>query len=347
MKTKPRKAKHIERMKDRHGKLRLYYRVYPGPRIPLRGPEGSAEFWEDYAAASGAIGAKKSGKADPKSLDWLVNWYYSTSEFKTLNPRTQRVRRGVLKNFCDMEGKIGIRYGDRYFAQLEPRHLRTMRDNMTDRPEAANSIIKGLRQVYKVAKDRDMVATNPAADVPMLKPKNKTGHHSWTMEEVEKFERTHPIGTKARLALALFLYTSQRRGDVVRMGRQHVRDEWLHVIQEKAGAELHIPILRDLRAVIDASPTGDLTFIVTEFGKPFTSNGFGNRMRKWCDEAGLPNCSAHGLRKASAVRMAEAGCTDLEIMSYGGWETLAEVQRYTKGARQRTMAAAARDKMDR
>lgn len=347
MKTKPRRARHIERMKDRHGKLRLYYRVYPGPRIPLRGPEGSAEFWEDYAAASGAGTAKKSGKAARDSLDWLVNWYYTTSEFKMLNPRTQRVRRGVLQNFCDMVSKQGNRYGARRFALMEPRHLRSVRDEMTDRPEAANSIIKGLRVVYRCAKERDIVRTNPAAEVPLLKSKNKTGHHSWTMAEVEKFEQTHPIGTKARLALDLFLYTSQRRGDVVRMGRQHVRDEWLSIKQEKTGAELQIPILRILRRTIDASPTGDLTFLVTEFNKPFTSNGFGNRMRKWCDEAGLPHCSAHGLRKASAVRLAEVGCTDLEIMAWGGWETLAEVQRYTKGARQKHLAAAARDKIDR
>ncbi|WP_425404576.1 tyrosine-type recombinase/integrase [Hwanghaeella sp.] len=252
-----------------------------------------------------------------------------------------------MTNFCDMTGKNGTRYGERRFAQLEPKHLRAIRDNMTDRPEAANSIIKGLRVVFRCAKERDIVSANPAAEVPLLQSKNKAGHHSWTLEEVEKFEQTHPVGSKARLALALFLYTSQRRGDVVRMGRQHVRNEWLFVKQEKTGVELHIPIVRQLRAIIDASPTGDLTFLVTDFNKPFTSNGFGNRMRKWCDEAGLPHCSAHGLRKASAVRLAEDGCTDLEIMSWGGWKTLAEVQRYTKGARQRFMAAAARDKIDR
>ncbi|MEI9901164.1 MAG: hypothetical protein WDN31_14625 [Hyphomicrobium sp.] len=53
------------------------------------------------------------------------------------------------------------------------------------------------------------------------------GHHTWTSEELEQFEARHPIGTKARLAFGLLIYTGVRRSDVVRLGRQHVRDGWL------------------------------------------------------------------------------------------------------------------------
>jgi len=109
---------------------------------------------------------------------------------------------------------------------------------------------------------------------------------------------------------------------------------------------MEIPILSVLQKIIDASPTGDLTFIVTEFNRPFSVAGFGNRFRKWCDEAGLKQCSAHGLRKASAARLAEIGCTDHEIMAMGGWKTLKEVQRYTAAARRKVMADGATDKME-
>ena len=81
-----------------------------------------------------------------------------------------------------------------------------------------------------------------------------------------------------------------------------------------------------------------VTFLVTEFGKPFTSNGFGNWFKKRCREAGLPHCSAHGVRKAAAAKLAEVGCSDHEIMAIGGWKTLKEVQRYTKGARKRVLS---------
>ena len=60
-----------------------------------------------------------------------------------------------------------------------------------------------------------------------------TGYHSWTPEEVEKFEQAHPVGSKPRLALALLVYTGVRRSDVVRLGEQHVREGWLRFKQHK------------------------------------------------------------------------------------------------------------------
>ena len=63
---------------------------------------------------------------------------------------------------------------------------------------------------------------------------------------------------------------------------------------------LHLPVLPQLQEAIDATPSGNLTFLVTKFGKPFTAAGFGNWFRRRCDEAGLPHRSAHGLRKAGA-----------------------------------------------
>ncbi|MEP1611902.1 MAG: tyrosine-type recombinase/integrase [Roseobacter sp.] len=88
-----------------------------------------------------------------------------------------------------------------------------------------------------------------------------------------------------------------------------------------------------------------MTFLVTAFNRPFTSNGFGNRFRKWCDEAGLSNCSVHGLRKAAAARLAELGCTEQEIMSITGHRTSKEVTRYTRAASENTRAESALRRM--
>ncbi len=172
-----------------------------------------------------------------------------------------------------------------------------------------------------------------------------SGFHSWTPEEVRTFEAFHPAGSTARLALALLLYAGQRRSDVVRFGPGMVRDGWLHFTQFKGRTRkpitLALPIVADLQAAISRSKCGADTFLVTEFGKPFTANGFGNRFRKWCDDAGLPQCSAHGLRKAAATRLAEMGCSAHEIMAITGHTTLKEVSRYTAAASQKTMAASA------
>jgi integrase len=77
-----------------------------------------------------------------------------------------------------------------------------------------------------------------------------------------------------------------------------------------------------------------MTFLLTEYGHPFSAAGFGNWFRTQCDLAGLPHCTAHGLRKAAARRMAEAGCTNQQIKSITGHKTDKEVARYTAAADQ-------------
>ncbi len=147
--------------------------------------------------------------------------------------------------------------------------------------------------------------------------------HTWTIDEVHQFEHKHPIGSKARLALALLLYTGVRRSEVVELGRQMERGGAPHISEKKgansralgrkksAAPKWHVlPILPALRAVIDATPSGTLAFLVTSFGQPFTAAGFGNKFRAWCNEAGLQHCSAHGLRKAGATIAAENGATE-------------------------------------
>lgn len=329
--------KHLERWVDHNGHERLYFRNRRGggKRVPLRGPLGSPEFWEDYTAAA----EQPTRATGTGSMRWLIQQYCMSAAHRQLNPRTQTVRRGILDRFCR-------EHGDKSFKQLQPKHLRRIRDTMVDRPGAANGLLKALRQVFKYAVEYDLADANPVTQVGYLKPKDKGGFHAWTLDEVEAFETAHPIGSKARLAMALLLYTCQRRGDIVRLGRQHAREGWLTFTQQKGGKPMDIPILAELQRIIDASPTGDLAYLVTAFGKPFTAAGFGNRFRKWCDTAKLPQCSAHGLRKAAAARMAELGCTSHEIMAIGGWDTLKEVERYTRGAERKRLAGRARDRIE-
>lgn len=333
--------KYVERWRDRHGRERIYFRRYPGPRVPLRGPLGSPEFWEDYqAAASGTLNKPQpKTRAQSGTMRWLVEQYYSSAAFRQMKESTRIARRRILERFSE-------KHGTKRYAHLLPRHLFKIRDEIADTPEAANNLMKALRQVFKFALTRGLVDTNPVAQIDRLRSTNRDGFHTWTPEEVETFEAQHPVETKARLAFALLLYTGQRRGDVVRMGRQHIRDGWITVTQQKTGKRIEIPIFAELQRILDAASTGDLTFLVTSFGKPFTSNGFGNWFRDRCDEAGLKQCSAHGLRKAAATRIAELGGSANEIKSITGHESLQEVDRYTKAAEQKRLAARVRDRME-
>jgi integrase len=118
----------------------------------------------------------------------------------------------------------------------------------------------------------------------------------------------------------------------------------VHVRQQKTGIELAIPIHATLAAIIAETPANHLTLLTTQTGKPFSAAGFGNWFRDRCNEAGLAHCSAHGLRKAAARRLAEAGCTMHEIAAITGHASLSEIQRYTKAADQARLARGAMDK---
>lgn len=142
------------------------------------------------------------------------------------------------------------------------------------------------------------------------------------------------------------LYTGQRRSDAVKMGWQHVEGERIKVQQKETSALLSIRMHWNVQWVLSATPRENLTFLVTEYGKPFTAAGFGNWFRDRCDEAGLPQCSAHGLRKAASRRLAEAGCGNLQIKAITGRKTDKEVSRYTEAASQVLLADQAMDAME-
>ena len=94
-----------------------------------------------------------------------------------------------------------------------------------------------------------------------------------------------------------------------------------------------------LAASIAAAKTGDLTYLVTDRGKPFVKEGFGNWFREVCKAAGCPG-SAHGLRKSGATRAAENGASDRTLMAMFGWKTAKMASVYTKAADRKRMAKA-------
>jgi integrase len=339
IKNKIPKPPHVHVFRDRHGKIRLYFNKPGQPKVPLPGPLNSPAFFEAYAKAVAGVklSAPAVPKADGNTIGELIRLYLASPAFHNLAQSSRNTYRRQLDKFREEHGAKPVEGFGR-------KHVMHILGKMKDRPEAANTLLKRLKVLMAFAVDLDMIPANPLAKMKGFKAEGD-GFHSWSEDEVTAFEDRHPVGTKARLAMALMLYTGQRRSDAVRMGWQHVNGNSITVRQQKTGATLEIPIHPALRAVLDQTPKTNLTFLLTEQSRPFTANGFGNWMRKRCDEAGLAACSSHGLRKACARRLAEAGCGNQEIKAITGHETEAEVTRYTKAADQKTMAKHAMGKL--
>jgi integrase len=334
--------------RDRHGVTRYYVRRR-GRKIRIREKLGTDAFIEAYSEALRALDPRAADHreaikhASAGTLGWLAACYFASTDFKRLDPISQRTRRAIIEE-CLREPRKP-RSSDLMrecpVNVLSAAHVKMLRDRKAATPGAANNRRKWLSSMFGWAVENGLMLMNPARDTRRLKYASD-GFHTWIVEEVRQFEKRHPIGTKARLALALLLYLGVRRGDVVTLGRQHIKDGWLRMVPRKTRHKRleasEKPILPVLAQILAESPTGDLTFLVTEFGKPFTANGFGNWFRDRCDEAGLPHCTAHGLRKAGATIAAENGATDRQLMALYDWTSEKQANTYTAAANRKRLA---------
>jgi integrase len=336
--------------RDRHGNVRYYFRAAGRAKVRLREVPGTAAFDREVACARLGVAyepegkpAAKIGKAKtvPQSFQWLVEQYKARARNR-LAPDQLARRIRLVEEICDSLHK-GKRRGDLPFALMQRKHVLEIRDTLKATAGAQNNLVKTVSAMFGWAVEVGLATFNPAVGIPHLY--SGDGFHTWTVDEVRQYEARHVVGTKARLALHIGLFTGLRLANVAELGKQHVRDGWFYIrpskTEKSSGVVVEIPILPTLQATIDATACGEMTFLINELGRAFTVNGLGNKMRQWCDEAGLPHCSMHGLRKAGATIAADNGATDAQLMAIFGWTTRKQTTHYTKKADRRRLAGEA------
>ncbi|WP_406737044.1 tyrosine-type recombinase/integrase [Thioclava sp. GXIMD4215] len=319
----------------RRGKPYWYYRRPGFPRVPLPGLPWSPEFMACYErAASGEKPEIGKTLTMQGSVSALVVSFYNTSDFKGLSDSTKVTYRGIIERFR-------ADHGHRLVKEMQREHVQKIVAKKSDTPAAANNMLRMIHLLMRHAVESGWRRDDPTQGVRKVRNKS-AGFLTWEEDHIATFEAHHDPGSRAHLALALLLYTGQRRSDVVRMGWQHVRSGILSIKQQKTGQDVHIPLHSDLLALLESSPPDDPSFLMTAQGKPFTPPGFTNWFRDMVRQAGLPDgLSPHGLRKATCRRLAEAGCTAHEIMAISGHRSLAEVTRYTVAASRKDLATRA------
>lgn len=328
--------------RDRHGRQRIRFRRTGYPTHYCQSPFGTEAFRAEYRAwLDGAPIEVGAGRALPGSIADLIARYYGSSSFKGGGPETQRKNRGIFEAFREAHGTKTV-------ANVTFEHLDAIIATKAEtHPSAARNLRKQLRRLFAFAVKCRMRPDNPVEQTENVRQrKGHKGFHTWTEEEIAQYRATHPLGTTARLALELYLWTGNRKTDALGLGRQHIKNSAFRITQQKTGKTLVIPIAPQLAEAIMATPaTGQLALLVNAYGRPFTSAGFGARMRKWCDRAGLPHCTVHGLRKAISRRMAEAGSGNQGIKSITGHSSDSEVALYTAEANQEALGRTTMDRL--
>jgi integrase len=337
---------YVHHYRDRHGTPRSAFRRR-SVRVPLPLPLLGPEWWEAYRTAfadyeagrrptPSVIGAERTKPGTVAAA--FVTYTGSTSFRNKLAASTQRWHINILRHWRDD-------WADRRLAHLERRHVQQTVGHYAS-PVQAKKFLKALRRMLRYSISIGLIEHDPSDGIEVPRHQ-EINYRPWTAEEIARYRRRHPLGSTARMALELGLGTAQRPSDIIKMGRQHLRDGGtaIYVKQQKTGAEGVIPLTAELIAALAAAPPGNLSFLPTPSGVPLGLSRFRAKFRQWCNQAGLPkDCYAHGLRDTAAVQLAEAGCTPHEIQSMTLHKSLPEVQRYTRGVDQRRVARTARAK---
>jgi integrase len=300
-----------------------------GKLWPLPGEVGSDEFMAAYQGYMAWVAPVVSPRSIEGSLGRLINEYYGSRPFLNLKPSSRQIYRYVLEPLAKVHGHrtalITHKQASKLIAEIG-----------ATKPGMANLTKSVLQKLMKYAIKANWRDDNPIIGI---EPFKRGTHHTWNEGELKTFETRWPLGTRQRLAYAMLLYTGQRVGDVAKMNRADIVDGELHVIQQKTGAELYLPIVLELEHAMKAYSAKGLSLIGNENGKPLSRAALSHLMRAAIKEAGLPaKCVSHGLRKAAMRRLAEDGKTEKQIAAVSGHKTLREIERYTAAADQRRLA---------
>lgn len=332
---------YLHRKITRHGNVAWYFWRGEGhKRVRIRGDYGSNEFLAAYmeAFAGHAPAPVVRIRETPDSLAWLIGRFRETSDWSSMSEATRRQRENIFRRAIEASG-------ERPYRSMTIESVSATVDKMKDRPSAANNFLATFRQLFAWAIRVRLAETDPTSQVKYLRRPRTGGFRQWTEEEIAQFERRWPIGTRERLALAVLLYTGLRRGDAARLGRQHIRHGRIIIITEKTGEMVSMPVAPALAEIIKASQIGGLALVAnTRTGEPMAKEAFSNWFKRAAKAAGVPgNC--HGLRKAAATRLAEAGATIPEMNAVFGWRGTAMASLYTEKANREILADNAAAKM--
>lgn len=320
---------HLIHEANRHGRMTWVVRIGKGARVRLREPFGTPEFIVEYQAALAKLTAgiePKAAKAKKSTLGWLIDRYKASGEYAALRESSREVKDRLLAEFVRNAGDVALKHIDRAA-------IAKGRDDRRERgPGAANAFLKTVSALFAWALDAGLVNDNPARGVKRLPPASAEGFHTWTEAEIESFESKWPIGTRQRLMLDVMINTGLRRADAARLGPEHVNGGMIGIIAEKNGIAISIPMTPALAESVRATtPAAAEAFVCKANGKRYTVESFGNDFADACRAAGVPG-SAHGLRKAAAVRLALAGATERQLMAVFGWTDPDMAARYTRAA---------------
>lgn len=356
----PRIREHLIEEKTRHGKHRyLFHRKPDGRRTTIKGSPGEPAFEARYSFLAGggdqavelenASAERQRNNGRPQIVAELVRYHSlhmdNLAMRGELSKYTTNHYQRFTRRFRDEFGQVPIH-------TIETHHLEQVLERWSATSNTWNNALRSLKHLFGYAKATWGIKPDPTAELAK-KQIETDGHAPWGIEHLKKYLAYHKLGSKPYLAMMLLIHTAPRRADLVKLGPLHVinleGEEFIRFKPQKtarkSGVVVTLPLHADLKEAIEATTTGAETFLVTEFGKPYSADGFSNHMLNWRRAAGITDSvSAHGMRKTVGINMAENEATEYELMATLGHTNPKATEVYTRAANRRRLSTQAASK---
>lgn len=318
------------RRKEAKGHEYLYFdtgqRTDKNQPILTRLPDFRDPGFSRAVAAAQAARDKRGNAPNAYTVAMMANAFEKSPKFGKFADKTQTIYSLYLR-------QIRERLGIAVAADLEPSDVVFVRDEMGDRPGAANQFVRVLGALYKWGRENQKVKNDPVKDVTFFDQGEWEPWPEWLLDEaLESDDAT------VRLAVGMLYYTAQRIGDVVRMRWTDINDGYLRWSQQKTDTDLTIPLHSALRTILAETPRSGLLIVLRD-GEPWKPELLRRYLQRWA-RVRNQEIVAHGLRKNAVIALLEAGCSIPEAAAVSG-QSFQMVEHYAKRRNKKGLATAA------
>ena len=260
------------------------------------------------------------------TVAWVIQKYKESDRYDKLSASSKRVYAPWLAEIEKLWGSLHISAIDK---QVCFKFVEKHRDQPATQKHAAAVLLNVLAEGQRYGL---VASANPASKLQLSSQGRRDA--IWSPEDraawldAAQRHRRHAEGLV--LYFILLEYTAQRPGDILALPWNGYDDkrkigydgEWIRLVQQKTGKYVEIPVHHELRRVLDAR-NGPVVHIggpvvARPDGHPYNQGPMRLLFRQVSRTAGIVNLQARDLRRTAFVRLAEAGCNDIQIAAISG-----------------------------
>ncbi|NOX40759.1 MAG: tyrosine-type recombinase/integrase [Alphaproteobacteria bacterium] len=313
---------YVQRKVNRHGKEYFFFRkVTKGieARISLPHPFDDGYRLAYNTAWQQVFGVSPEEPSTGQSVKDLCIRHEASAAFFGLASASKYMRRRAL-------GLLTERFGQFEAFEIRPLHMQALYDSISKNPPTANRIFDDVSKIFSWGVPRGFSTINPAAHLDRIQ--SGESYEPWPTWALEKFIAQGQWHMTRALLMAL--YTGQRRGDVLAMTFQDIRDGVWHLSQGKTGNKVPVSLHPIAQTIVDDEWEWGKSQSIIDPKRPVLRNSRGNAWgsgfgASWNKEmlrlnlkGQTPRLTYHGLRTTNATLIASAVAQNPE--KFGGIE---------------------------